>query len=127
MGTAHPTKLARCVSQDCIAVLPPSLPWQISGETLGNMALPNRAFEYDGAAIAVSDVEQDPIVIRRIFVKPEMRGQGKARQLLETMITSRYIEKVWKMPILCPEEIGGVFEGFGFKKETLSQLQMEYN
>lgn len=113
--------LASYVLQDGLA----DLPWQISGETLGNMALPSRAFELDGAAIAVSDLEQDTVVIRSLFVKPEVRGQGKAKQLLEVMMT-QYPKKVWKVPILCPEKVGRFFEGVGFEKETLSQLQMNY-
>jgi ribosomal protein S18 acetylase RimI-like enzyme len=99
------------------------LPWQISGESLAQLGPPNVAFRWNGAAIALSNPEADTIAVRSLLVLPEARGQGRAGALLRATV-DRYPGKTWRVPPLCPEEMGGLFERVGFARDSLSQLQM---
>jgi ribosomal protein S18 acetylase RimI-like enzyme len=101
----------------------PDLPWQISGESLAQMGPPNRAYKLKAAYAAISDPDESHVVIRAVVVEPASRGQGQAIQLLQGMMAF-HPQKVWRVPALCPEEIGGLFEKAGFERGSLSQLQM---
>jgi len=100
-----------------------NLPWQISGESLAQSGAPSRAYQLDGAYAVISNPEAEQIGIRSVIVRPEARQQGQATLLLKTII-AQHPNKKWLVPALCPEEIGGLFEGVGFRRDKLSQLQM---
>ena len=101
----------------------PDLPWQISGETLAHTSLPSKGFELDGAYVVISDPSQPQIALRSVLVVPDARQQGRAKRLLRAVMT-RYSDKAWLVPALCPEELSPLFEGLGFEYGELSQLQM---
>jgi ribosomal protein S18 acetylase RimI-like enzyme len=101
----------------------PGLPWQISGESLAHFGPPNVAYQLDGAYVALSNPQAEQLAVRSLLVLPEARGRGRATQLLRAMV-ARYPHKTWRVPPLCPEEIGGLFEKLGFERGSLSQLQM---
>jgi len=101
----------------------PDLPWQISGETLAQMGPPTRAYRLGAAYVAVADPDRAQMAIRAVLVKPEARRQGEATRLLQALI-ARYPGRIWRVAPLCPEEIGGLFDGAGFERESLAQLQM---
>lgn len=100
------------------------LPWQVSGESLVQSNPPNKAYQMDGAYIVISNPDAERIAIRSILVKPESRGQGQASRLIQTVMR-KHPRKKWFVPGLCPEELGGLFETLGFKRDNLSQLQMK--
>lgn len=104
----------------------PDLPWQISGESLAQVGPPNRAYRLGAAYVAISNPDDAQGAVRSLLVRPEGRRQGQAIRLLRAMMTE-YPDKVWQVPALCPEEIGGVFEKAGFARESLSQFQMMAN
>jgi len=99
------------------------LPWQASGETLAQMTPPLRAFEHNSAYLACSDPGKEAVVIRSLLTLASERGKGRARALFE-MLRAVYPGRKWKVPAICPEEIGGFFEKMGFAEESISQLQM---
>lgn len=99
------------------------LPWQISGETLCNFSLPQRAYKLKSAYLALSDLEQSQILIQSLLVLPDARKMGQAKELLESAMT-QFPNKKWKVPAICPEEVGGFFEKMGFIQEEISQFQM---
>jgi ribosomal protein S18 acetylase RimI-like enzyme len=99
------------------------LPWQVSGESLAQLGPPNVAYRWQGAYIALSDPAADAIAVRSLLVLPQARGQGRALRLLRATM-ARYPGKTWRVPPLCPEEMGGLFERAGFERGSLSQLQM---
>jgi len=101
----------------------PDLPWQISGESLAHLGPPNVAYQWDGAAIALSNPEADTIAVHSLLVLPEARGQGRAARLLNVTM-ARYPGKTWRVRPLCPEEMSGILERAGFDRGSLSQLQM---
>lgn len=114
------TELAQLVFQYGIQ----SLPWQISAETLANSSTPIQAYTLDSAFIALSDPQQEEITIHSLLVLPEARDQGKGQQILKSAM-QLFPDKTWKIPAICPEELGGFFEKMGFKQQEISQLQME--
>jgi len=101
----------------------PDLPWQISGESLVQLSPPNRAFRLEKAYVGTSNPQGEQLFLRSILVKPEARGQGQAGRLLRALMT-HYPGKEWRVPTICPEEIGGLFETIGLQRQELTQLQM---
>jgi len=101
-----------------------NLPWQVSGESLAQSNPPGKAYRMDDAYIVISNPNAERIAIRSILVKPESRGQKQAERLIKSVMTM-FPSKKWFVPALCPEEIGGLFEKLGFKRDDLSQLQMK--
>jgi ribosomal protein S18 acetylase RimI-like enzyme len=101
----------------------PDLPWQISGETLAQTGPPSLGFQLDRAFVAISDPSQRQIALRSVIVEPDARRRGQAKLMLRAVMT-RYPDKVWLVPALCPEELSPLFEGLGFEHGEISQLQM---
>jgi ribosomal protein S18 acetylase RimI-like enzyme len=101
----------------------PDLPWQISGESLALLGPPNRAYRIDDACVAISNPDQAQVAVRSVLVPPPVRRQGQATRLLQTVMTA-HPGKMWRVPALCPEEIGGLFDRLSFVRESLTQLQM---
>lgn len=99
------------------------LPWQISGESLAQSGAPSKGYQLDAACVVISNPEAEQVAIRSLIVRPESRGQGQARRLIEAVI-AKYPGKKWLVPALCPEEVGPVFEKVGLQRGELSQLQM---
>lgn len=99
------------------------LPWQISGESLAQSGAPSKGYQLDAACVVISNPEAEQVAIRSLVVRPESRGQGQARRLIEAVI-AKYPGKKWLVPALCPEEVGPVFEKVGLQRGELSQLQM---
>lgn len=100
------------------------LPWQIAAETLANSNAPLKTYTFDSAYIVLSEREEKEVTVHSVLVLPEVRGQGKGRQILE-LAMQQFQGRTWNIPALCPEEVGGFFEKMGFKKQELAQLQME--
>lgn len=103
----------------------PDLPWQLSGETIALLNPPARAYKTDqGACIAISNPEAEHVVIWSLLVEPEARGKGLAVEMLEAVMAN-HPGRTWHVPALLPEELGFVYERAGFRREELSQFQME--
>jgi GNAT superfamily N-acetyltransferase len=101
------------------------LPWQLSGETIALLTPPARAYQTgEGACIAISDPEAEHIVIWSLLVEPEARGKGLAAGLLKSLM-AQHPGRTWHVPAILPEELGFVYERAGFRREKLSQFQME--
>jgi ribosomal protein S18 acetylase RimI-like enzyme len=104
---------------------PSDLPWQISGETLGQQVLPARGYRLWPAYAAISDPAQPYIVLKALGVEPGERRHGWATALMRALF-AHYPGKTWKVPILCPENLApGLFEQLGFVRESRTQFQME--
>jgi ribosomal protein S18 acetylase RimI-like enzyme len=101
----------------------PDLPWQLSGESLVQAGWPNRGYRLGPAYAAISNPGQSQVYLKALTVPAEARRQGAASRLLQGLL-ARYPDKSWRVPILWPEELGGLFEKLGFVQEALSQLQM---
>lgn len=99
------------------------LPWQLSGATIANHVLPSRAFRLGDAYAMVSDTNLERVAIFSLLVLPQARGKGSGVRMIRAL-ASRFEEKIWHVPALCPEEMGFVFEKSNFKKEEISQFQM---
>jgi ribosomal protein S18 acetylase RimI-like enzyme len=102
----------------------PDLPWQLEADTLQSVS----SFGYRlGSAFAlISSPNIEHISIRSLVVPARARGQGQAARLLEALF-AKYPDKVWQVPAIFPEEMGGTFMRAGMQPETLSQWQMVCN
>lgn len=101
----------------------PDLPWQISGESLAQLSPPHQAFRLGQAYAIISNPVSSQIAIRALVVEPAARRQGQAQRLIRAL-QARLPGKLWRVPVLCPEEVGVVFERAGFVPEAMTQLQM---
>lgn len=113
------SELGRLVSSHGL----PDLPWQLSGETVALLTPPARAFRWEKAYVAVSNPEAEHVAVWSLLVEPQARGKGRAVELLRRVMSS-YGGRTWHVPAILPEELGGVFEQAGFRREELSQWQM---
>jgi ribosomal protein S18 acetylase RimI-like enzyme/predicted GNAT family acetyltransferase len=101
----------------------PDLPWQVSGETVANLGPPHRAYKLGAAYAVLTDPTAATVMIRSLVVEPAGREKGRAAALLGALM-AEFPGKEWRVPALCPEEIGGVFESVGFIREKLAQFHM---
>ena len=101
----------------------PNLPWQLSGTSLMVSGPPNVAYQWNNAAIVLSDPSLSTLYIRSLLVDPAQRRQGQAQAILAAAM-QRHPGKEWTVPALCPEELSGLFEALGFQRGKLAQLQM---
>ncbi len=99
------------------------LPWQISGETLAQLAPPFRAFCFQDAYAAISSPEASQISLRSLLIMPEAQERGQGIELLKGLF-ARFPQKTWSVPAIFPEVFSNIFERAGFEREELSQLQM---
>lgn len=103
----------------------PDLPWQLSGETVALLTPPACAYKTDqGACIAISNPDAEHVVIWSLLVEPEARGKGLAIEMIEAVMAN-HPGRTWHVPAILPEELGFVYERAGFRREELSQFQME--
>jgi ribosomal protein S18 acetylase RimI-like enzyme len=103
----------------------PDLPWQISGETIAQLSLPNRAYRLGPAYAVVSDPAHEMIAIRALVVPEEQRRLGWGRRLVNAL-WSKHPDRQWRIAPVVPEGLADeFFAAVGFQREELSQLQMQ--
>lgn len=100
-----------------------NLPWQLSGESLAQASTPSKAYRLGDAYIVISNPDAEQVAIRSVIIRPQARRQGQATRLIQA-VAAKYPNRKWLVSALCPEEVGGLFEKTGFKRDVLSQLQM---
>jgi GNAT superfamily N-acetyltransferase len=101
----------------------PNLPWQLSGESLAQLAPPAVAYRLGGAWIALSNPSAEQIVIRGLVTVRTERGHGRSAALLRAVM-ARYPGKEWSIKPVWPEEFSDAFTAVGFRRTELSQWQM---
>ncbi len=99
------------------------LPWQISAETIALHTPPSRTYKLGDAYVMLANLETEHVVIWSVLVKADARRAGQGSRLMRAAF-SRFPNKTWHVPSLCPEEMDGLFEKMGMIKEVLSQYQM---
>ncbi len=104
----------------------PDLPWQLSGESLSQVAPPHEAWRLGEAIAVISNPAQPVIGLRSLIVRPEARRQGAATAIMRAL-AGRYPDTGWRVPAICPEEAEPFFSALGFTPGTLSQRQMICN
>ena len=101
----------------------PDLPWQLSGESLAQIALPNQGYQLGNAYAIVTNPDAPQIGLRTLLVKPGSRGQGQAARLVQAL-QAAHPQKAWHVPALCPEEFLPFFTKLRFVEGSLAQFQM---
>jgi ribosomal protein S18 acetylase RimI-like enzyme len=99
----------------------PDLPWQLDAETL--QSITSFGYRLGDAFALISNPVAEHISFRSLVVPAHARGQGQATRLLNALF-AKFPGKVWQVPAIFPEEMGGAFMRAGMQPETLSQWQM---
>ncbi|MCP4654559.1 MAG: GNAT family N-acetyltransferase [bacterium] len=100
------------------------LPWQVSGDTIAQWSSPAEGYRLGPGCAVISDPHRELVSIKALAVRSDSRRQGWARRLIQALL-ARFPGKIWKIPVLTPEELGaGMFENLGFEKQRTTQLQM---
>ena len=101
-----------------------SLPCQISPPALTALGPPHRAFRLGPASAIMSHPAVGSVTLCALVVEPGARRQGWATRLLQGL-SAQFSGMKWRLPILIPEEIPkAFFTRLGFRKESLTQIQM---
>jgi ribosomal protein S18 acetylase RimI-like enzyme len=99
----------------------PELPWQLDADAL--LSVRSYGYRLGPAFALISSPEAEHISFRSLVVPTHARGNGQATCLIEALF-AKYPGKVWQVPAIFPEEMGGTFMRAGMQLETLSQWQM---
>jgi ribosomal protein S18 acetylase RimI-like enzyme len=99
------------------------LPWQISAETIALHTPPTRTYKLGDAYLMLTNPEAAHVVIWSVLVNADARRAGQGPRVMRAAF-SRFPNKTWHVPALCPEQVGGLFEKMGMMREELSQFQM---
>jgi len=94
-------------------------PWQMSAETLAQMAWPNRAWQYESGYVCTSDLAKSVVLIRGLA------GDENDLAGLMTALLKQFPGRSWRLLPVMPEGIySGLFERLGFYTDKLSQWKM---
>ncbi len=99
------------------------LPWQISAETIALHTPPSRTYKLGDAYLMLTNPEAAQVVIWSVLVKADARRAGQGQRVMRAAF-SRFPNKTWHVPALCPEQVGRLFEKMGMIRDELSQFQM---
>jgi len=99
------------------------LPWQISAETIALHTPPSRTYKLGDAYLMLTNPEAAQVVIWSVLVKADARRAGQGQRVMRAAF-SRFPNKTWHVPALCPEQVGRHFEKMGMIRDELSQFQM---
>ncbi|MFA6134865.1 MAG: GNAT family N-acetyltransferase [Phycisphaerae bacterium] len=99
-------------------------PWQISGETIAQLAPPAAGYMLDGAWLALSNTAGPAVSIRALVVEGVTHREDRAARLLRAAM-ARHPAREWRISALWPEELGGWMLGAGLARQAMSQWQME--
>lgn len=102
---------------------PADLPWQLSGSNLMHTPPGHEAWQRDSAAAIISNPQHDTIAIRGLYTEPHAQRQGHAQRLL-TSLFHAFPGKTWKVSIVVPVQLAGLFQPLGMQREPLQQFQM---
>ncbi len=97
---------------------PPDFPWQLSGETIAQLAPPAVGYRLNDSWIAITDPAQ-PVVAIRALEGPE------AIALVRAVIGRHPSKSEWRFNPIWPEELSGILDPLGLPRTALSQWQMQ--
>ncbi|MEM6430061.1 MAG: GNAT family N-acetyltransferase [Deinococcota bacterium] len=115
----NPLEVARSI----ISHMPLDYPWQLSGESLIHVSAEHQAWRCGPAAAIISNPAQDSIFIRGLVTEQAEQRRGQASRLLRALF-AQFPDKTWKVSIIVPEQLAGLFHKLGMTDESLSQAQM---
>ncbi|MGK9172452.1 GNAT family N-acetyltransferase [Yokenella regensburgei] len=96
-----------------------TLPWQL--DPLSLLTLPCQVYEYRKHAYAAISMLMDAPSLRFIYVEPEYRGNGVAREML-TVLHHRFAGL--STPVAVPESFTPLFVSAGYCLMDIRQLEM---
>jgi ribosomal protein S18 acetylase RimI-like enzyme len=103
---------------------PPDLPWFFHPSSLAGCSLPTRAYQLERGAFAIVTPRAADLHIRALFVEPELRRRGLARQLLESVGHTCATTIATVMPFAPVGLCDAFFEGVGMRRSSLTHVEM---
>lgn len=111
----EPAEVARRIASEEV-----DLSWQLSWPSIAQLTTPHRAYQLDDAYCVVRVI--DAVVLRALLVPRALRGEGRAKRLLDALAAANPTLGM-RIPSIVPET--ATF--FGFTREPLTQHEMELN
>lgn len=102
----------------------PDLPWQLSGESIAQLAPPAVGYRLDNAWIAITDPAQDTITIRALIAEPTADAIDRERALLRAVVARHPGKTEWRVSPAWPEELSSALDSLGLPRHPISQWQM---
>jgi ribosomal protein S18 acetylase RimI-like enzyme len=102
----------------------PDLPWQLSGETLAQLAPPAVGYRLNGAWLAISDPADAVVNIHAVIAEPAAQGLGHEAALLRAAMAKHPRANEWRLSPKWPEEWAPLLESAGLPRMPLTQWQM---
>lgn len=102
----------------------PDLPWQLSGESIAQLAPPAVGYHLDNVWIAPTDPTQPVVTIRGLIAEPSAQGLGREAALLRAVMAKHPGKTEWRFSPVWPEELSTAIEPVGLPRSPLAQWQM---
>lgn len=99
-----------------------ALPWQISAESIAQLAPPWSAWSSDSASVVVSSLAASTVSVRGIFFSPEA-GPAAVAPVLQSLVAAHPGHE-WRAPAIFPESWAAAFVDAGWQPSPLDQWQM---
>jgi len=103
----------------------PDLPWQLSGESIAQLAPPSVGYRLDNAWIAITDPAQDVVTIRALIADPTGSAIDRETLLLRAVIARHPGKSEWRVSPAWPEELSSALQSLGLPRHPISQWQMQ--
>jgi ribosomal protein S18 acetylase RimI-like enzyme len=103
---------------------PDDLPWQLSGETIAQLAAPAVGYRLDEAWIAITDPAQPVVTVRALI--SDLSCPACATALLRAVMAKYPGKTEWRFSPVWPEELAPMIEPVRLPPTALTQLQMQF-
>ena len=101
------------------------LPWQLSGETIAQLAPPAVGYRLNGAWIALADPAQPVVAVRALIAEPAARNLDREADLLRAVMAKYPGKTEWRFNPVWPEELADIIAPVGLPRMALTQFQMQ--
>jgi GNAT superfamily N-acetyltransferase len=101
------------------------LPWQLSGESIAQLAPPAVGYRLNGAWIALTDPAQPVVAVRALIAEPTAQNPGREADLLRAVIAKYPGKTEWRFNPVWPEELADILAPIGLPRTALTQFQMQ--
>lgn len=103
----------------------PDLPWQLSGESIAQLAPPAIGYRLDDAWIAITDPAEDVVTIHALIADPARNAIDNEVALLRAILAKHPGKTEWRVSPKWPEELATSLESLGLPRHPISQWQMQ--